>query len=349
LPASLSLILPTYNEGENIGELLRRIESQRLGVPFEVIVVDDGSVDGTVEEAARLNGSYGNIIILRRGRKMGLASAVLAGFKVAGGETFAVMDADLQHPPELLPRLYQKLLDGADVVVASRYAGGEVLGWPLHRRLVSAVATAMAHVLLPRTKRVKDPLSGYFLAKRAVVEGIDLKPKGYKILLEVLAKGRYSSVEEVPFTFGRRERGSSKLRVSGIIEYLHQLLLLSDYRPLKFAAVGASGAAVNEMVLWTLSSLGVPVPLASALAIETSVISNFSLNDSWTFSERRQGRLVGRAWRYHLSVASGVAVNYVTLLVLAALHLDLLLSNFVGIALGFVANYLTSESYAWKS
>jgi dolichol-phosphate mannosyltransferase len=165
--------------------------------------------------------------VVRRPRKMGLASAVLDGMKVAKHELVAVMDADLQHPPELLPKLLEKAKEGHDVVVASRYAeGGGVEGWSFWRRLISRGATLLAHALLPRTREVEDPLSGFFLFRKCVVEGVELNPTGYKLLLEVLVRGRYGSVAEVPYVFEARRRGRSKLGLKEIFDYVALLLRL---------------------------------------------------------------------------------------------------------------------------
>ena len=217
----LSVIVPTYNEAENVRELIERIEASLKGLDFEVIVVDDSSPDGTAEIAEQLGKAYGNVRVIKRPRKMGLASAVLEGMKVAKHEFVAVMDADLQHPPELLPKLLEKAGKGHDVVIASRYVeGGGVERWSFWRRLISRGATLLAHALLPKTRNVKDPLSGFFLFKKSVVEGVELNPIGYKLLLEVLVRERYESVAEVPYVFKARRRGRSKLGLKEVLDYV---------------------------------------------------------------------------------------------------------------------------------
>jgi dolichol-phosphate mannosyltransferase len=139
----------------------------------------------------------------------------------------AVMDADLQHPPELLPKLLERAKEGYDIVIASRYVkGGGVEGWSLWRRLISRGATLLAHALFLETRKVKDPLSGFFLFRREVVEGIRLNPIGYKLLLEVLMKGEYDKVAEVPYVFKMRRRGKSKLDLREILNYALFLLKL---------------------------------------------------------------------------------------------------------------------------
>jgi len=223
----LSVIVPTYNERENIIELIERIELALKDLKFEVIVVDDNSPDGTADAAEELNKAYGNVRVHRRPGKMGLASAIMDGINLAKSDVAAVIDADLQHPPEVLPEMFRKIMEGNDLVIASRYVeGGGIEGWGLGRRLVSKGATWLAHFLISKTKNVKDVMSGYFMLRKSVVEGMKLTSKGYKILLEILANGKYRSVVEVPYTFKPRLRGESKLKFNEILNYIRLLLKL---------------------------------------------------------------------------------------------------------------------------
>ncbi|MBO3833355.1 MAG: polyprenol monophosphomannose synthase [Candidatus Brockarchaeota archaeon] len=225
----LSLIIPTYNEAENIPELLERIEASLKGFGAEVVFVDDNSQDGTASLAEKLGEHYGNVKVLRRPFKMGLGSAVLDGMRIAEADIVAVMDADLQHPPELLPKMLEKLKQGYGLVVASRYVeGGGIDGWSLRRKLVSRCATKLTHTLLPDTKKVKDPMSGFFMLQRSVVENTRLNPTGYKILLEILAKANPGPVAEVPYAFKTRRRGRSKLSFWEIVSYLIFILRLKS-------------------------------------------------------------------------------------------------------------------------
>ena len=170
---SLSIIVPTYNEAENIPELLDRIEGTLRGESFEVIIVDDDSSDGTADLAEEFGEKYKNVKVLRRRGKLGLGSAVVDGMEVAGGDIVAVMDADLQHPPELLPKMLEKADEGYDVVVASRYVkGGGVERWGFLRRLISLGAVSLAHLLFPRTRVVRDTVSGFFCSGKAWSMGL---------------------------------------------------------------------------------------------------------------------------------------------------------------------------------
>jgi dolichol-phosphate mannosyltransferase len=181
-----------------------------------------------------LNVDYGNLRVLKRKGKFGLSSAVTEGFTKAMSQAtvFAVIDADLQHPPELLLAMYKKIIEGYDLVVASRYVegGGVMKTFGLSRQFLSRAATALAHFLLPKTKGVNDVLSGFFMFKKKVLDGVELEPIGYKILLELLVKGNYSKVYEVPYIFESRKNGKSNLGFKEIKDYLFQLRMLIKIR-----------------------------------------------------------------------------------------------------------------------
>jgi len=219
----LSLIAPTYNERENVSTLASRVHQALEGYRYELIVVDDNSPDGTAEVAEALAGQYPIRVICRKDER-GLATAVVAGFRAAQGKVLGVIDADLQHPPEMLPGLLQAIREGADVAVGSRYvAGGGVEGWSLTRKIMSRGAGGFARVLLSSARQVKDPMSGFFLFRSGVIEGVELKPIGYKILLEVIARGNVKQVKEVPYVFREREKGQSKLNLKEQRTYIQHV------------------------------------------------------------------------------------------------------------------------------
>lgn len=223
----LSVLIPTYNERENLPELTKQIEDSLSDFHFEIVFIDDNSPDGTAEVAKNIAKSYGNIKILERPGKMGLGSAVIDGLKIADGRFVAVMDADLQHSPDLLPVMYSKISSGYDIIVASRYAvGGESEDWSLPRKIVSNVAAFLAHSLFSVTRRVRDVMSGFFIFRKSIVDGAKLNPTGYKILLEILVKCHYNLVTEVPYTFKNRFRGKSNLDTREIFNYIVHLFKL---------------------------------------------------------------------------------------------------------------------------
>ncbi|MGH9554922.1 MAG: polyprenol monophosphomannose synthase [Terriglobales bacterium] len=212
----LSLVLPTYNEAANLEHLVRALIEVLDGarVSFEIVIVDDNSPDGTGGIADQLAaGSGGRVRALHRKEERGLGTAVVAGWKAARGEILAVMDADGQHPPDLIPRLLAALDPGAEVAVASRYiSGSDIPRWNLLRRLGSRLATAITRLALPRAAAgVRDPLSGCFALRRELIQGVEPKPLGFKILLEVLMRAPVTRVTEVEYVFAAREAGKSKL------------------------------------------------------------------------------------------------------------------------------------------
>lgn len=225
----LSVVVPTRNEADNIEPLLARIEAALRGVSYEVIVVDD-SDDGTPCVVERYShDGYPVRLIHREGpdRAGGLSSAVVAGFRAARGEYIGCLDADLQHPPEKIQDLVAALAR-ADVAVASRYLPGgctDGLAGP-GRRLGSLVAKGLAWLLISRARLSSDPLSGFFVVRRATISGVDLRPVGFKILLEVLARGRVQRVADVPYQFQPRHLGRSKANVQQMKLYIQHLARL---------------------------------------------------------------------------------------------------------------------------
>ncbi len=354
MPPQVSIVVPTYNERENLPILLERINRVMKGFEFEVIVVDDNSPDGTWALAEKLaRDRYPWLRVIRRIGERGLASAVVRGFKEARGELIVVIDADLQHPPEVIPLMIKKALSSnADLVVASRYApGGGVEGWSRLRRVMSLVATLIAKLLLPESKCTSDPLSGFFLVRRSLVSRCmcKLKPKGYKILLEVLVKCNPRRVVDVAYTFRPRARGTSKLGVKTIIEYIVHVLRLQEYRLMKNALVGLSGIGVLLGLLHlTTDVLSLSNEVGYGIALESSIVNNYVLNDLLVFRGRRSTGFFRGLVDYHLAVGVGALVNYSTFTVLTLLGVWKYLAALVGVALGFIANYLMSEHYVWR-
>ena len=226
----LSIIIPTYNERENLPILIERILkslNQHNITNYEIIIVDDNSPDGTGEIAEQLAKQYKNIKVLHRPAKMGLATAFLDGVKLAKGNIVALMDADLQHPPELLPELYQAILNGYDMAIASRYIkGGGTENWSTKRKIVSKGAIILAHILFPESRKIKDITSGYFTIRKDIIQNKKLNPIGYKIMLEIVVKAKPKRIIEIPFIFKSRTKGRSKLSSKEFINYLKHLINL---------------------------------------------------------------------------------------------------------------------------
>ena len=344
----LSVELPTYNEAENLPILVERLEN--LDLDLEIIVIDDNSPDGTADVVKSLAQKYRNIKLLQRPKKLGLASAIFDGLKLASGGYIAVMDADLQHPPETLLNMFAEAKHGSDIIVASRYVKwGRSERSGLARRVISRGATFLAHAMLRETRNVKDPMSGFFIFKREILEGKKIESDGYKVLLEVLVKGGSDHrIAEIPYTFRPRIKGKSKLTFKENIKFVRLLLMLSQFRPLKFVSVGASGVLVNEGLLFLLRTFTPSaLILAGIIAIESSIISNFVLNHVWTFKGRSLGNWAYGFLRYNLVALPGGIINLLALLRLSVVT-HYLIANIIGIVLAFAVNYLGSELIVWS-
>lgn len=219
----ISIVVPTFNEKDNVGNLVNQIDYALRGIEYEVIFVDDSNdetpqvIEGIMKENSRVRMEH-------RTTEKGLATAVLKGFSLSKGDYVAVMDADLQHPPKILKSMYAVMETGVDFCVPSRFIpGGSDGGLGPYRKLVSAVARYIGKILLPCLKKITDPTSGLFMFRREVIDGADMRPIGWKILVEVLATGTFTTVVEIPYKFQARPAGESKLSSKVTMEYLKQI------------------------------------------------------------------------------------------------------------------------------
>ena len=305
----VSVIIPTFNESENICSVLESIKEHLPKINLEAIVVDDNSPDGTgtiVEEYVKSMKDIAgySISVIHRKAKEGLSSAILDGLKNSKGDTVVVMDSDLSHPPQIIPKMLDALKQTqCDIVIASRYVtGGAIHGWPFKRKLMSKIATKIAKKGLGVT--ANDPMSGFFVFRRKITDGLKFDGIGYKILLELLVKTKGVKVEEIPYTFTDRKFGSSKLDTSTIIDYCRSIWKLYRYgrtvrksekrisvrflsKAARFFTVGASGLGVNYLASLLFSnSLDMWYLHATILGIVFSISSNFVLNKYWTFEDK---------------------------------------------------------------
>ncbi len=209
----LAVVVPTLNESANIQQVLDRMRAalDSTAIPFEILVVDDDSRDDTAAIVTAIAAMDPRVrLIVRKGAR-GLSGAIIDGWGRTEADVLGVIDADLQHPPELLPELYGIVAAGRDLAIGSRYApGGGIGDWNFVRRLLSTAAVRATWPLQRRGARAKDPMSGFFLVRRRCVEGVEFQRSGFKLLLDVLVRARVSSLEELPFAFGLREGGESK-------------------------------------------------------------------------------------------------------------------------------------------
>lgn len=287
----LTIIVPTFNEAPNIPELVARVSAAVEGIEAEIIVVDDSTDDTptVVEEVAR-SATLPVRLIHRAKRTGGLGGAVMAGLKAAAADACLVMDADLQHPPEKIPELYRRFIQGdVDVVIASRYAGGGTSGGLADRTrvLVSSASTALTKAMFPiRLHEVTDPMTGFFLIDRRAVDPATLMPRGFKILLEILAR-RPLRIAEVPFDFAERHAGRSKASFRQGLHFLAQLTALRFGKMSLFALIGGLGAVANLAIMWVLIQFGVGYIVAAVIAAEATIIGNFLLQERFVFHDMK--------------------------------------------------------------
>jgi len=231
----LGLAIPTLNEADNMQPLLERLSVALARVPieYELIVVDDDSSDGTAEVARDYAKRDPRVRVFVRRGKRGLAGAVLHGWGQTDANLLGVIDADLQHPPQVLPKLIEPVMNGNDIAIASRYLGSQDNGLSDWNKLRALISRAGILVTAPLQKKkninVRDPLSGFFIVRRECIEGVDLQPEGFKLLLDILIRSRVQRAVEVPFHFGLRHAGKSKADFGVAFAYLNLLGKLSRH------------------------------------------------------------------------------------------------------------------------
>ncbi|MEO1376466.1 MAG: glycosyltransferase, partial [Cyanobacteria bacterium J06635_10] len=301
-----SLVIPTYLEAGNINKIVRTLSSlldESIPGDYELIIVDDNSPDGTWEVALSMMSEFPQLQVMRRQNERGLSSAVIRGWQSARGRVLGVIDGDLQHPPHILLQLLKAIEKGADLAVASRHVeGGGVSSWSFIRRFLSRGAQLLGLIIVPRvTGRVSDPMSGYFMVRRSCVEDITFNPIGYKILLEVLGRGRVREIAELGYVFCERQDGESKVSWKHYLDYIRHLLRLRFStetveqfsqpwgfpigRFIRFGLVGLSGVFVDMAILYLLSdpnTLALPLTRSKIIAAEIAICNNFLWNDAWT-------------------------------------------------------------------
>jgi dolichol-phosphate mannosyltransferase len=340
-----TVIVPTYNESDNLPALVERICA---ALPAsEIVVVDDASKDGTADVARELGRKY-PVRVVERFDERGLSTAVLRGMQEARTEICVVMDADLSHPPEAIPKLVKAVQDGADVAVGSRYVpGGDIDEWPLFRRLASRAGTLLARPLTP----VRDPMAGFFCLRKSLIAGIPLKPRGFKILLEILARSGAKNTVEVPIHFEDRAAGASKFSSKERREFLRQVWTLYldlnawPWRLWKFLVTGALGVLPDIAVLnLVVRGLGGTPTQGAVAGWFVAMTGNYALNRVWTF---RAGRLpiLSSYLKYALGVLLGLGVKIAIMKALPSWHYNV--SNILGIVVGTAFNYLSSQLWAF--
>lgn len=354
--SGFSVVIPTFNEAANIGELLDRLEAAAgsAGRSFEVLFVDD-STDDTVrvieEEAGRRG--FPVRVVHRPSPENGLGGAVLLGLRSVATRWAVVMDADLQHPPEVVPLLLTAAVEGeADLVVATRYSGGGdaggLSGWL--RVLISRTTTVLCRLVFRRRlAAISDPMSGFFAVQTAMLADRALHPTGYKILLEIAVRCAPRRVAEVPYVFQPRFAGSSKASAAEGVRFLRHLTRLRFSAPrarlLAFGAIGVSGVVPNLVVLWLLTTAaGAPYLVAGIVANQAAVAWNFLLLDALLFHHRRSRHWSGRFGKFALVANADLLLRIPLLAVLVgSVHLGVLFATALTLVAAFWLRFLITD------
>ncbi|BAQ64987.1 glycosyltransferase [Geminocystis sp. NIES-3709] len=367
-PILFSLIIPTYNESKNIPSLVTQLTElldQVIPQEYELIIVDDDSLDRTWKVGLELSEKYPSLKVMRREKEKGLSTAVIRGWQVARGEILGVIDADLQHPPQTLLNLWEEIQKGADLAVASRNVeGGGVSDWSILRRFLSRGAQTLGLFILPEViGRISDPMSGYFLVRRRCLFGCNLSPLGYKILVEVLGRGKIAWIGEVGYVFQERQEGESKVTKKQYIDYIRHLIRLrlslwQINRFIRFGVVGLSGVFIDMIFLYLLSdstTLALPLTRSKIIAAELAIINNFLWNDAWTFkdiSQKQPGKRkkIKRLIKFNIVCLGGLIINVLLLnFFFNVFDLNPYLANLLAIALVTIWNFWLNLKLSWRS
>ena len=359
------VILPTYNERENIVLMIRALQEQFRSIPHDmhILIMDDSSPDGTADVVRAESSAWQNLHLVI-GSKQGLGAAYIRGMTHAINEMKAdavmEMDADFSHKPSDVPRLIAALDEGADFVIGSRYVpGGKIPDdWGFLRQMISKWGNVFARYVAGIYK-VRDCTAGFRAIRASIIQKIDLdelRVKGYAFQISLLHEAILNSavVREVPVEFVDRTRGATKLGLSDIIEFMLNAWWIRFERSktfLKFSVVGASGVVVNLVLFKALLMVEMNKYLASPIAIEISIITNFLLNNYWTFSKRDMNDKIHiRGLKFNVVSFVALAVSYTTFLLLSALDPtgNPLVHQAVGIVPATIINYFLNSYWTFK-
>ncbi len=355
----LSVVIPTFNERDNVTTLFRRLEKTLAGIPFEAVFVDDNSPDGTCEVLRALSREDSRVRCIRRIGRRGLSGACIEGILASSAPCAAVIDADLQHDETQLPKMLGLLQSGEfDLVVGSRYIdGGSAESFNRQRAGASAFATEIAKRLL--RVEIADPMSGFFMIRRDRFEKLapQLSTQGFKILLDVVATAHGAlRIKEIPYTFGSRLHGESKLDSMVALDFLGLVLAklthdVVSLRFLLFAMVGSLGVIVHFAGLYTaLKVLHLPFAEAQAVGAICAMTSNFILNNFLTYRDQRlKGFAILRGLLlFYLVCSVGLFANVGVAFSVYDQQPIWWLAGAAGALMGVVWNYAMSGLFVWR-
>jgi dolichol-phosphate mannosyltransferase len=355
----LTVVVPTFNETENVQELVRLLNDALCNVNWEVIFVDDDSEDGTADRVRSITRADRRVRCVQRLGRRGLSSACVEGILGSSAPFVAIMDGDLQHDERILLEMLAKLRSGKfDVVIGSRYIeGGSVGEWQSHRAFMSKFATALARVTVRAD--VKDPMSGFFMIRRESFMGVvrNLSSTGFKILLDIFASSRVRlSFCEIPYTFRTRKAGESKLDSTVMWEYMMLLLdkVVGRYVPIRFLSfsiIGGVGALIHMSALAAaFKLLGAGFATAQAGATVIAMTTNFFMNNALTYRDRRL-----KGWKimyglitFYAVCGLGAVSNVGIATVIFEQKYSWWLAASAGILIGATWNYAATSLFTWQ-
>ena len=355
----LCVVIPTYNERQNVAILIDLLREALDGIAWEAIVVDDNSPDGTAAAVRVIGETDARVRCIRRIGRRGLAGACLEGLLASEARYAAVLDADLQHDETLLPAMLARLRDGdTDLVVASRHVEtGSDAGLSGLRSRISRFANTMAQRLLGVT--LTDPMSGFFMLRRAMVEEIapSLSRQGFKLLLDIVLTAGTLRVAELPYAFRQRRHGESKLDSAIALDFAALLIakLTNDavsFRFLMFCVVGLTGVAIHMAALEVaMVTLGLRFSAAQAAATVAAITWNFALNNLVTYRDQRLAgwRFVSGLLRFQLVCTVGAISNVGAASWIYDYHTAWWLAGLGGALMGAVWNYVVSAAFVWRA
>lgn len=364
----LSIIVPTFNESDNVQEVVKRLSACLTDVHWEVIFVDDNSPDNTADAVRLLSANDPRVRIVQRIGRRGLSTACIEGILASSAPYVAVMDADLQHDERILPNMLKAVKAGEyEIAIGSRYVDGGSMGdWAEDRQNMSRFATKLS--TLVAKVNLKDPMSGFFLLRREVLHEVvhNLSGIGFKILLDIFASAsRPLKFVEIPYTFRTRHAGESKLDSFVAWEYLMMLFdkKLGKYIPARFIpfiAIGGLGVFIHMTVLWLLfqvmyQSAADTFAFSQIIAALVAMAFNFVLNNQLTYRDRRlRGWHILRGWLSFTAACSFGAVANVGIATYlfqsnALGDIGWIASAIAGIIVGAVWNYAVTSVYTWST
>jgi dolichol-phosphate mannosyltransferase len=354
----LAVVIPTFNERENISELIARLARVLAGIDYEVIVVDDDSPDGTADAVRAIARSDARVRVLQRVDRRGLSSACVEGMLATAAPYIAVMDADLQHDESVLPAMLARLRDGGlDLVVGTRHAEGGSIGELSAERARMSDAGKRLSRIVTRVE-LSDPMSGFFVVDRRFFEEVvrSLSALGFKILLDLVASARRPvRFAEVPYHFRSRLHGESKLDMLANAEYIQLLAhkLIGDSIPprfVMFGLVGASGVLLHLGILYLMLRVGLTFAWSQTIATLLVMTSNFFLNNALTWRDHRLrgAAAIGGLLKFYVACSIGALLNLAVATFAAEHGARWYAAGFAGLVIGSVWNFAVTAATTWR-